>query len=330
MLAASGFAHGRRREPRHRPVRAGRARLTRGIVAELSSFQLEHARELHADVAVLLNLAPDHLDRHGTLERYGAAKARLAELQRARTPGWSRTATTPGRARSAQRAPAQVVRVLDPERRRNRARTSTATTLVLAPRRRSPRCASRSTALSDASRRPVDERARGRAAADLAGATRVAIRAVLARFEGLPHRVRDVCVRARRALRRRLQGDQSRGRGREPARADRADRLARGRAQQGARVRRARRRRAPRARARARSCTASPRASSSARSRTPCPVERVATLPEAVARAAALAQPGDVVLLAPACASFDQFTSFEERGQRFAELARALPEGAAC
>src|SRR5262249_18427979 len=56
------------------------------IVAELSSFQLEHARELHADVAVLLNLAPDHLDRHGTYERYGEAKARLALLQR--EDGW--------------------------------------------------------------------------------------------------------------------------------------------------------------------------------------------------------------------------------------------------
>ncbi len=52
--------------------------------------------------------------------------------------------------------------------------------------------------------------------------------------------------------------------------------------------------------------------------------EQLGTLEAAVARAAELAVPGDAVLLAPACASFDQFASFEERGDRFAELVGAL------
>jgi UDP-N-acetylmuramoylalanine--D-glutamate ligase len=47
------------------------------------------------------------------------------------------------------------------------------------------------------------------------------------------------------------------------------------------------------------------------------PLERVGDLTKAVARAAAIAQTGDVVLLAPACSSFDQFESFEQRGRHF-------------
>ena len=55
--------------------------------------------------------------------------------------------------------------------------------------------------------------------------------------------------------------------------------------------------------------------------------EVVGTLEAAVPRAAraAAALDAEVVLLSPACASFDQFPGFESRGLRFAELARALP-----
>jgi UDP-N-acetylmuramoylalanine--D-glutamate ligase len=51
-------------------------------------------------------------------------------------------------------------------------------------------------------------------------------------------------------------------------------------------------------------------------------VERRGAMPAAVERAAELARPGDTVLLSPACASFDQYRNFEERGNHFAALAR--------
>jgi UDP-N-acetylmuramoylalanine--D-glutamate ligase len=52
------------------------------VVCELSSFQLEDVETLACDVAVLLNLEPDHLDRHGTLEAYRDAKLRIFERAR--------------------------------------------------------------------------------------------------------------------------------------------------------------------------------------------------------------------------------------------------------
>ncbi|MGE5554529.1 MAG: UDP-N-acetylmuramoyl-L-alanine--D-glutamate ligase [Betaproteobacteria bacterium] len=51
---------------------------------------------------------------------------------------------------------------------------------------------------------------------------------------------------------------------------------------------------------------------------------QVGSLAEAVVKAAELAQPGDVVLLSPACASYDMFRNFEERGERFRELVWGL------
>ena len=56
------------------------------------------------------------------------------------------------------------------------------------------------------------------------------------------------------------------------------------------------------------------------------PAERAGTLARAVEIAAERAQPGDTVLLAPACASFDQFENYEQRGRVFKQLVRELAQ----
>src|SRR5690606_28415811 len=50
-------------------------------VLELSSFQIDLTQSLAADVAVLLNITPDHLDRHGDMAGYAHAKERLFRMR---------------------------------------------------------------------------------------------------------------------------------------------------------------------------------------------------------------------------------------------------------
>jgi UDP-N-acetylmuramoylalanine--D-glutamate ligase len=69
-----------------RPLTDVAEQIERGatVVCELSSFQLEDVHTLSCDVAVLLNLEPDHLDRHGTFDAYRDAKLRIFERAGAR------------------------------------------------------------------------------------------------------------------------------------------------------------------------------------------------------------------------------------------------------
>nr|WP_245198439.1 UDP-N-acetylmuramoyl-L-alanine--D-glutamate ligase [Sphingopyxis italica] len=55
-----------------------------------------------------------------------------------------------------------------------------------------------------------------------------------------------------------------------------------------------------------------------------CPVEKLGDLATAVKQAAAAAEPGDIVLLSPACASFDQYKDYEQRGDAFRAAVQAL------
>ena len=54
-------------------------------VLELSSYQIDLTQSLDCDVAVLLNITPDHLDRYESFEAYAASKVRLFEMQSADT-----------------------------------------------------------------------------------------------------------------------------------------------------------------------------------------------------------------------------------------------------
>ncbi len=290
------------------------------VVAELSSFQLEHARRLHADVAVLLNLAPDHFDRHGSLEAYGAAKARLAELQR---PGdalvanlddaWAR--------RVAGRSPARVSYFSERERPKRGACVEGADVVVAREGGewlRVPRAE-----LSWACRTPLANALAAAAAAAECGADPAAVRRVLARFEGLPHRARVVCERggvrwiddskatnpaaAARSLGAQecpviwIAGGRNKG-------LDFAELLP------------------SLARVRVALLVGEAAPELAAALGGAFETRSVGTLERAVAEAAQLARRGDAVLLAPACTSLDQFQNFEERGRRFAELVRALPD----
>ncbi len=289
------------------------------VVAELSSFQLEHARRVHARVAVLLNLAPNHFDRHRDLAEYAAAKERLAALQDESgtlvvnlDDAWSRRVGE--RARTAvlgaslegRTGAAAALRKDDIE-----------VTLDGLPWLRLPLAA-----LSVPCRRyPLNALAATLAAAS-AGATQGAVEQTLRGFAGLPHRAQRVAV-----VRDVTYVNDSKATSPAAALGSLAAESAPvvwllGGVNKGIDLAVL----APAAR-RARSVIAFGKAGDeiAAALRASADVVRVPHLADAVREAASRAQAGDVVLLAPACASFDEFKNYEERGERFAALVRSLP-----
>jgi UDP-N-acetylmuramoylalanine--D-glutamate ligase len=262
------------------------------VVCELSSFQLEDIDALRPDVAVLLNLEEDHIDRHGTVAAYHAAKLRIFENQ-----GEGDTAVVP---RGFGSVPGGARRVEfgwdDP----------------LPAEPRIPGAHNRGNAVAAA------------LAATAAGAGEAQVADALRSFGGVPHRLELVRERAgvrwvndsiatntlavRRALAaydaplRVILGGRAKG--------ESWDRLA---AEARGRV------------ARAYLIGEAAEELAGALAAAGVDHEQAGDLEHAVAAAARDAGPGDVVLLSPACASYDQFRNFEERGDAFRALVDALP-----
>jgi UDP-N-acetylmuramoylalanine--D-glutamate ligase len=288
------------------------------VVAELSSFQLEHARSLRTAVAVLLNLAPDHLDRHGTVEAYGAAKARLAMLS-APDGVLVYNADDPWARGAAARAPARAVPFSSQQRLQSGASVDGDALVLVENERTRVRVELRT--LSPAARLPVDNALAASAAAFAAGASPEAIAAALSRFEGLPHRI--ACVAVRSGVR--YVND---SKATNPTAAARSVESCEGPVVWIAGGRNKGLDLAPLAEAAKRVRLAVVYGEAAGRLESvlegTAPVVRARMFDEAFAAAVAQARSGETVLLAPGCASHDQFRSFEERGDRFAELAQAV------
>ena len=289
-------------------------------VLEVSSFQLETVESFRPHVAVILNVADDHLDRHGSLEAYAAAKGRIFARQRA-----DDVAIGPAEAGRARRLA---------ETSRGRVRT-------FSPRGPVPDGAwwePGAIALAEAGtvrRFPIDSAVAERLpprenvltaflAAISAGAEPAKALHALADFRGLPHRLERVAERhgvtwiddskatnpsaAARALAAQqspviwIAGGQDKNLAFGPA-ATAAEGCVRLALLIG---------------------SSAGQLADTLDGRIPFEISE--TLDAAVRRAAAVAEVGDVVLLAPACASFDQFQSFEERGERFRAAVLALDE----
>ncbi len=262
------------------------------IVCELSSFQLEDAETLRPDVAVLLNLTPDHLDRHHTFEAYRDVKLRVFENQ-------------------TEREAAVLPRGFGPvPGRGRRIEFSREDALPAEPRIPGPHNRENAAAAVAAARR--------------LGIEDAVIGNVLRTFPGVAHRLEQV---------RELHGVRyvNDSKATNPESATVALRSF----PPGLRVILGGSRKSTpytglaRAAREARVACAyligeTAEEIGRALSAEGVPSRRCGDLETAVAAASADARPGEIVLLSPACASFDQFRDFEDRGERFRALVRAL------
>ena len=282
------------------------------LVVEVSSFQLATQTSFHPRVSVLLNLAPDHLDWHGSFDAYAAAKARVFALQGA---GDVHVGNLDDEAAAAisRSAPCEVrwFTLGEPADDGAGFRDGRLTA---------------GWSGADLGALAVDTpamRADAAAAATAAHAFGVGDDAIaegiaVVRARTPPGRVGR--HRRRRSVRRQLEGD-------EPARDDRRGRRGRrGRPDRGGRRQGHRpvparvARTSPRRRVAIGSSAAEVRAVFEGR----VPVRDAGSIEEATRLAFAMASAGGTVLLAPACASWDMFRDYAERGDRFAAAARAL------
>src|SRR5579883_1492783 len=284
-------------------------------VLELSSFQLETIRHFRAHIGLCLNVTQNHLDRHHTFERYAAAKGRLFENQQ---PGDfailnADDAVCVNYAAATRGAPLwfSATRAVTPGIWLEGGKLCFDGELLMA-----------ASEIPIRGRHNIENVMAAAAAARLAGASLGAIAAAVRTFRAVEHRLEfvrslrgvdfyndskatsvDATLKALDAFSGGLWvilGGKDKGSDYTPLRAPLGQK------------------------AHAALLIGAAAIKIEKQLNGAVPLVRSGALEQAVAHAWQHAQPGDTVLLAPACASFDQFRSFEHRGQVFKDLIRKL------
>lgn len=291
-------------------------------VVEVSSYQLDTMESFHPVVSVLLNISPDHLDRYADYEAYVESKLRIFSGQE---PGGT-VVLNDGDERLREVDPGAHLRVLryGAEEAPGRAAWISEGVVVV----RFPEVGSLSFSLERFVPPGIHNRENAAAAvlASLAfGAAPEAVQEGIDSFKGLPHRLElvaerdgvafyndskatnvDAAVRAVMSFERPvvlIAGGRHKG------------------ADYGALVR------AARGRVKEAVFLGESRSLLASAFEGALPFHLAGTLEEAVFKAANLAGPGDAVLLAPACSSFDMFRDYEHRGQVFTDAVQGELNG---
>ena len=274
-------------------------------VLELSSYQIDLTFSLDCEVAVLLNITPDHLDRYDSFEAYAASKSRLLAMQ---TRGHNAIARFTDARLLGKFAEGSIASILEDvfEHREISAAEQLDWPALQGPHSR-------------------ENAAAAIEACDILGLSTSQIREGLRTYPGLPHRMERVGEYGNVTFVNDSKGTNTAasapalaafnnvhwivgGLAKEPGLGECETELDHVKA--------------------AYSIGKSGDAFAAALEGK-VPVTRLATLEEAVAAAAQAAKPGDTVLLSPACASFDQFRDFEHRGEVFRVAVNALKDGGA-
>jgi UDP-N-acetylmuramoylalanine--D-glutamate ligase len=296
------------------------------IVLEVSSFQLETVRAFHPKVAVVLNVTPDHLDRHKTFEAYADAKSRIFENQRSNDFAVL-NADDPTCAAMAQRTKADVFWFSQQKEVRQGAWVHDGSILF----RRGDLGKNEQNQIMQVSEIPLkgahnlENVLAATCAGALMGCAPEKIRQAVCDFKAVEHRLEfvatidgvdyyndskatnvDATIKAIESFPANIHlilGGKDKGSDYSVLN-DLLQKRVKNVYTIGAAAEK----------------IESQIASKSGKFE----VLHAETLENAVRKAHAAAQPGDVVLLAPACASFDQFKNYEHRGQVFKEIVRGL------